>query len=76
MESFENRDLQCANEVSEMARLGKFNIEFAVYGSAVQESDGKVYYYATENNDKLYREIVKADTEERYFMPVIIRRKG
>lgn len=75
MESFENRDLQCANEVSEMARLGKFNIEFAVYGSAVQESDGKVYYYATENNDKLYREIVKADTEERYFMPVIIRRK-
>lgn len=29
MESFENRDLQCANEVSEMARLGKFNIEFA-----------------------------------------------
>ena len=28
MESFENRDLQCANEVSEMARLGKFNIEW------------------------------------------------
>ena len=32
VESFENRDLQCANEVAEMARLGKFDTEFLIFG--------------------------------------------
>lgn len=71
MESFENRDLQCANEVAEMARLGKFETEFLIFGSAVQEADGNIYYYATTNRDKLYRCIWSARREERYFMPVV-----
>lgn len=71
MESFENRDLQCANEVAEMARLGKFETEFLIFGSAVQEADGNIYYYATTNREKLYRCIWKARREERYFMPVV-----
>lgn len=71
VESFENRDLQCANEVAEMARLGKFDTEFLIFGSAVQEADGKIYYYATTNQEKLYDCIQKARKEERYFMPIV-----
>lgn len=71
VESFENRDLQCANEVAEMARLGKFDTEFLIFGSAVQQLDGKIYYYATTNQEKLYDCIKKARREERYFMPIV-----
>lgn len=71
VESFENRDLQCANEVAEMARLGKFDTEFLIFGSAVQEINGKIYYYATTNQEKLYDCICKARSEERYFMPMV-----
>ena len=71
VESFENRDLQCANEVAEMARLGKFDTEFLIFGSAAQETNGKIYYYATTNQEKLYDCICKARSEERYFMPMV-----
>lgn len=71
VESFENRDLQCANEVAEMARLGKFDTEFLIFGSAVQERNGKIYYYATTKQRKLYEYIEQAWFEERYFMPMV-----
>lgn len=71
IESFENRDLQCANEVAEMARLGKFDTEFLIFGSAIQEADGKIYYYATSNHSKLLEYIQQARYEARYFMPIV-----
>lgn len=71
VESFENRDLQCANEVAEMARLGKFETEFLIYGTAVQENNGDIYYYATTNQRKLYHLIKDARRDERYFMPIV-----
>lgn len=71
VESFENRDLKCAGEVAEMARLGKFDTEFLIFGSAVQEADGRIYYYATTKQDKLYGYMQQACQDERYFMPMV-----
>ena len=45
-ESYENRDMRCAADVGRMAELGRFDVQFDVYGSAVQEHDGKIYYRA------------------------------
>lgn len=73
--SFENRDLKCASDVSIMASLGRFDTEFLLYGSAIQEDDGKIYYYATTNQTHLYRRMQQARTEERYFLPMIHEKK-
>lgn len=71
MLSAENRDLKCASDVSVMASLGRFDTEFLIYGSAVQEANGEINYYATTNHSCLYRRIQQARAEERYFLPVI-----
>lgn len=67
----EHRDLQAANAVAEMAKLGRFETEFLLFGTAVQEADEKVYYYATANKEKLVNYIKQAQMEERYFMPIV-----
>lgn len=67
----ENRDMDIASAVAVMAAMGRFDTEFLIYGSAVREADGKIYYYATANREKLSRIMRKARTEERYFMPVV-----
>lgn len=66
-----SRDMQASSAVAIMAQLGRFETEFIIYGSAVQEQDGKIYYYATTNQEKLYQCIKKARLEDRYFMPMI-----
>lgn len=67
----EHRDLQAANAVAEMYRLGRFETEFIIYGSAVQDFDGKIYYYATTNRERLHQYIEKSCFEKRYFMPIV-----
>lgn len=66
-----SRDMQASSAVAVMAQLGRFETEFIIYGSAVQEQDGKIYYYATTNQEKLYRCIKNARLEDRYFMPMV-----
>lgn len=71
MDHDENRDMDVASAVAIMAAMGRFDTEFLIYGSAVQEADGKIYYYATANREKLSQLIREARREERYFMPII-----
>ena len=40
---FENRDVRCAADVGRMAELGRFATEIVVYGTAVQEMDGRIF---------------------------------
>ena len=70
-ESCENRDMRCAADVSRMAALGRFDVQFDVYGSAVQEQDGKIYYRATSDEEKLYAYMQQKRLEERYFTPIV-----
>ena len=42
--------MRCAADVSRMAALGRFDVQFDVYGSAVQEQDGRIYYRATSDD--------------------------
>ena len=70
-ESYENRDMRCAADVGRMAELGRFDVQFDVYGSAVQESEGKIYYWATSKEDKLYDCIQQKRLEEKYFTPIV-----
>lgn len=71
MDYDKNRDMDVASAVAIMAVMGRFDTEFLIYGSAVQEADGKIYYYATTNREKLSQMIREARMEERYFMPII-----
>ncbi len=66
-----SRDMQASSAVAVMAQLGRFETEYLIYGTAVQEKNHKIYYYATTNQEKLYQCIEKARFEERYFMPMI-----
>lgn len=75
VKSFENRDLKCASDVSIMASLGRFDTEFLLYGSAIQEDDGNIYYYATTDQLRLYRHIQQARTKERYFLPMVSEKR-
>lgn len=74
MTEYINRDQKCASEVAKMAQLGRFDREFLFYGSAVQEANGKIYYYVTSNETALRRRIMQAREEERYFLPIIRQR--
>lgn len=65
------RDVQCADNVAEMVSLGRFDKEFIAYGTAVQEQDGKIYYYATSNEKKLQKLAEDARQQERYFTPIV-----
>ena len=64
-ESYENRDMRCAADVGRMAELGRFDVQFDVYGSAVQEHDGKIYYRATSDEEKLYDYMQQKRLEEQ-----------
>lgn len=66
-----SRDMQASSAVAIMAQLGRFETEFIIYGSAIQEKNGKIYYYATTNQEKMYQCIKKSRIKERYFMPAV-----
>lgn len=70
-DTYENRDMRCAADVGRMAELGRFDVQFDVYGSAVQEQDGRIYYRATGDEEKLYGYMQqKRLTEALYFTPI------
>lgn len=48
------RDIRCAESVGEMARLGKFDREFTVYGCAYQEKN-EILYRISEHEETIYR---------------------
>lgn len=48
------RDVRCAESVGEMAKLGKFDREFTVYGCAYQEK-GEVLYRISEHEETIDR---------------------
>ena len=75
MKSFENRDLKCASDVSVMASLGRFDTEFLLYGTAVLAQDGRIYYYASTDEERLYRRMTAARREGCYFLPMICEKK-
>jgi len=68
--TYQHRDLQCASEVGRMAELGRFGTEFVVYGSCVQEKDGKIYYFATSEEEKLYDYVQQEILKDTYFTPI------
>jgi len=71
--TYENRDMRCAADVGRMAELGRFDVQFDVYGSAVQEQDGHIYYRATSDEEKLYQYMQqKRLTEALYFTPITL----
>lgn len=53
MSSLNSRDEEMAEEVAIMAELGKFEVEFTMYGCAYYEN-GKVKYLVSENAEKIY----------------------
>lgn len=69
-QDYENRDMRCAADVGRMARLGRFDVEFHVFGSAVYQPDDGIYYYATGDEKKLYDYIRQQRLQEWYFTPV------
>ncbi len=69
--SCENRDMRCAADVGRMAELGRFDVQFDVYGSAVLEQDGRIYYRATGKEEKLYDYMLQKRLEEQYFTPIV-----
>lgn len=71
----ENRDLECASDVARMAELNRFSKEFVIYGSACQEKNGEIYYYATSNEEKLYEFMNIQQLEQKIVTPIIKRRK-
>jgi len=72
---YENRDVRTANEVDEMARLGRFGEQFIAYGTAIKGKDGKVRYYATADEEKLYAFMQSERLNERYFTPIVSLQK-
>ena len=53
MSDLNSRDEEMAAEVGIMAELGKFEVEFTMYGCAFYEN-GKVMYLVSENAEKVY----------------------
>ena len=53
MSGLNSRDEEMAAEVGIMAELGKFEVEFTMYGCAFYEN-GKVLYLVSENAEKVY----------------------
>lgn len=66
-----HRDAQCAADVKQMEELGKFPVEFRVYGTASQARDGEILYRAGENEDKLYDYMQEARLRDVMFTPIL-----
>lgn len=47
----ENRDAQCASDVANMAEMGKFEVDFPVYGCAYLENDCITYRVSSDAKD-------------------------
>ncbi|MBP3625229.1 MAG: hypothetical protein J6J05_05285 [Peptococcaceae bacterium] len=71
----ENRDVRCAADVGRMAELGRFATEIEIYGAAVQNPDGKIFYRTTENAENLYRYIQRQRIQEQYYTPISVLRE-
>lgn len=65
-EQLYNRDVQVAADVGRMAELGKFDMEFTVYGCGEWCADGTVQYHATEEEEKLFEYIRQARLKNHY----------
>ncbi len=53
MEIQMHRDDKCAEDVAEMAKLGRFDKEYLAYGCAEYQTDGKIIYHAANEGEKL-----------------------
>lgn len=65
------RDIQCRDSVEAMEKLGRFDKEFVAYGTAIQEADGRIFYYAASDEKKLQKLVQTERWRERYFTPVV-----
>ena len=54
-----HRDEQCAEDVAEMARLGRFDKEYIAYGCAEFQADGQVVYHAANDGAELEQYLQK-----------------
>ncbi len=66
-----HRDAQCAADVGRMEEFGRFPTEFKVYGTASWEENGKIYYRATTDEEKLYDYIQQKKSQGIYFTPIV-----
>jgi hypothetical protein len=66
-----NRDARTAADVSVMAELGRFGDQFIVYGTATKMPDGKILYWVTGDEKKLYKHVDEKRLEELYCTPVV-----
>ncbi len=71
---YENRDIECASDVGRMAELNRFAKEIVVYGSACTGSDGKIYYYATKNEEKLYNFVQQQQLNQQCVTPIVYKK--
>lgn len=72
---FNNRDVQCAADVGRMAELGRFAMETVIYGSAVQEKSGQIFYRMTTQEEALHSHIEQQKFMGNYYTPIISLRK-
>lgn len=60
-----SRDINCALDVDRMAKMGKFPVDFHVYGCAYEEN-GEILYRISSNEEKMYEFIQNSVYENRY----------
>lgn len=60
-----SRDMNCALDVDRMAKMGKFPVDFHVYGCAYEE-DGEILYRISSDEEKMYEFIQGSVYENRY----------
>lgn len=65
-----HRDAQCAADVKQMEEFGRFPTEFKIFGTTSWDEKGKIYYYATEDEDKLYAYMQQKQFSGVYFTPI------
>lgn len=60
-----SRDVNCALDVDRMAKMGKFPVDFHVYGCAYEEN-GEILYRISSDEEKMYEFIQSSVYEGRY----------
>ena len=66
----ENRDMRCAADVGRMAALGRFDVEFEMYGCAYLQ-DGEITYRVTPDAMQLYQFAAQSVHESLYPTTVV-----
>ena len=62
-----HRDEQCAEDVAEMARLGRFDKEYIAYGCAEYQANGQIVYHAANEGAELEQYLYKKVFNGSYF---------